>query len=390
MDKIKVLIIDPDKANRDFLAQMLQKKSYDVFHASSGREGIEIAGNNFPSLIVFDPSLPDLTLQEFCRQLSQNKHTVGIPRVALSSHSNPEEMQICLQSGCAEYYVKSGMVMLNLVEAIPKLVLESARRTGTKSQEGLLIVFLSAKGGTGTSSLCANIGMSIAHHIQAASVAMVDLVLPMGSLGPIVGSEGGSFNLITASQKDESEITAEYFEAELELEPDWGFTLLPGSPDPEAASQLEIDKIPPIISTLRKKFDYVFVDVGRSLSRISLPIIETADLIVLVMSTDHSTAALTKKLWEYLKAQGVFPEKVFAILNRAVGLEGLTKAEAENVLGLNIKLMVPYLMGNFTLANNQHTPIITKFPTDTASMVLKDAALEMSRQAISAREIVPG
>jgi len=65
-----------------------------------------------------------------------------------------------------------------------------------------------------------------------------------------------------------------------------------------------------------------------------------------------------------------------------VGLEGLTKAEAEKILGLKIDLMMPYMMGNFTLANNQHAPISVKFPTDTASMVLRQAALEMSQKAI--------
>ena len=154
------------------------------------------------------------------------------------------------------------------------------------------------------------------------------------------------------------------------------------------AADLDIGKLPAILSALRKHQDYVFVDVGRSLSKFILPIIESADLVVLVMSTDHSTATLTKKLWDYLSEQGVAADKVFAILNRAVGLEGLTRAEAENMLGLPIKLMMPYMMGNFTLANNQHVPIMKKFPTDTASMVLKDVALAMSRQAIAGRETV--
>lgn len=387
MEPITVLIIDPDEANRNFLSQMVTKKGYTVIHASLGREGARIAGTDLPSLIVFEPSLPDLTLRDFLAELSQNPRTANIPCVALSSHSNMEEMQVCLQAGCVEYYVKSGMVMLNMVDAIPKLVL-SGKSVGAKNknQEGLLIVFLSAKGGTGTSSLCANIGMSIAHHIQSASVAMVDLVLPMGSLAPIVGNEDDAINLIIASQKEESALTPEYFDKELYLEPDWGFTLLSGSTDPAMAAELDVAKIPTIISTLRKKHDYLFVDIGRSLSRITVPIIEAADLVVLVLSTDLSTADLTKKLWAYLRDLGVSQNKVFAILNRAVGLEGLSKSDAENMLGLKINLMMPYLMGNFTLANNQHLPLIRKFPTDTASMVLKDAALAMSRQAIAARE----
>lgn len=382
MEQIKVLLVDPDDANRDFLSRMLKNRDYEVFHATSGHEGIEKAGKEFPSLIIFDPSLPDLTAREFLSDLAQNRRTANTPCVALSSHSNPEEMQVCLQAGCVEYYVKSGMIMVTLVESIPKLVLAS-ERAGAKDQDGLVIVFLSAKGGTGTSSLCANIGMSIAHHIQSASVALMDMVLPMGSIGQIVGHEEEEFNLITVSDQPTKNITPDYFKGKFAMNPNWLFNLLPGSPDPAAANKLNIKSIPSIITALRKGHDYVLIDIGRSLSRITLPIIEEADLVVLVLSTDQSTVALTKKLWEFLKEQGVSLGKVFAILNRAVGLEGLTKAEAERLLGIDIKLMVPYMMSNFTLANNLHVPIITKFPTDTASMVLKQASLEMSRQAIS-------
>jgi pilus assembly protein CpaE len=382
MEQISVLLIDSDEANREFLSRMLQKKSYEVLHAATAQEGIEKAGFASPSLIIFDPSLPDLTLREFLREISQNKRTANIPCVALSSHSNPEEMQVCLQAGCVEYYVKSGMVMVTMVESIPKLVLES-QRVGVKNQDGLVIVFLSAKGGTGTSSLCANIGMSIAQNIQSASVTLVDLVLPMGSIGQIVGHESGDFNLVSVSKREEENITPGFFSDNCVQVPQWYISLLPGSPDPATAGDLDVDKIPDIITALRKNYDYVLVDVGRTLSKISLPVIEESDLVVLVLSTDLSTVSLTKKLWDYLSEEGVSSENVFAILNRAVGLEGLTKLEAEKIVGLEIKLMMPHMMGNFTLANNQHVPIITKFPTDTASMVLKQAALEMSRQAIS-------
>lgn len=385
MDVLKVLLIDPDEANRDFLAKMLLKKNYQVLHATTGQEGIEKINAENPSLIIFEPSLPDLTVQEFLYDLRQNRRTATIPCIALSSHSNPEEMQACLQAGCVEYYVKSGMIMINLVDSIPKVVLESQRNQAI-DQDGVLVVFLSAKGGTGTSSLCANIGMSMAKHIQSASVALVDLVLPMGSLAPLVGFEKNEFNLITATEQATDDISPDFFEGKIINATPWLLDLVPGSPDPEAANRLDIRPIPGLISALRKKYDYVLVDVGRTLSKISLPLIEKADVVVLVLSTDLSTVTLTKKLCQYLYDQGVASEKLFPILNRAVGLEGLTKMEAEKILGIDIKLMMPYMMGNFTIANNQHVPIISKFPTDTASMVLKQAALDMSFQAIKSKE----
>ena len=74
---------------------------------------------------------------------------------------------------------------------------------------------------------------------------------------------------------------------------------------------------------------------------------------------------MTKTVWEYLQSKGLQAASVFPILNRSVGLEGLTKAEIEKILGLPIKLSIPYVGANFSMANNQHLPYSTKFPTDT-------------------------
>ena len=212
------------------------------------------------------------------------------------------------------------------------------------------------------------------------------MVLPFGSIAQLVGCPEAPFNLVHVSERQPKDLTPDYFKANLLAPANWLFRVLPGSPDPEAAQRLNIANVPVIIEALRQSFDYVVLDVGRSLSKVTIPIIQEADLLGIVLSTDQSTVTLTRKFWSYLEAQGCKPEKTFPILNRAVGLEGVTKAEAEKIIGMEIRLTMPYMMGNFTLANNQNMPVLVKFPNDTASLVLKQAALEMSRQAISQRE----
>lgn len=157
----------------------------------------------------------------------------------------------------------------------------------------------------------------------------------------------------------------------------WRFQLLPGATDPEGANQLQAARTLEIIIGLQAAYDYVLVDLGRSLSWISLPIIQRADLLVFITSTDLSSIDLSKTIWKYLQDKGIASKNVFTVLNRAVGLEGVTKKQAEEMLGLPIKTTVPYLGSNFALANNLNQPIITKFPNDTAASVFKDMANEM-------------
>jgi MinD-like ATPase involved in chromosome partitioning or flagellar assembly len=177
------------------------------------------------------------------------------------------------------------------------------------------------------------------------------------------------------------ETNGEYFRKNLPpLEP-WKFQLLAGSPDPQQGNDLKGERIHEVVDTLRTIFDFVILDIGRSLSRISLPLIKEADLVTLIVSTDHSTVKLTKTVWEYLQLQGIETRKVYTILNRAVGFEGLTKSEAEAIIGLEIKKTMPYMGSNFSLANNLNQPITLKYPTDTASIVLKETADDMVKIA---------
>lgn len=378
-----ILLLDENEASRKFLSRFLREKQFKVLEAPSGKEALIIAWRDEPHLILFDPILSDISDVEFIQKLRQNPRTSDTPIVALASDPSPAHREICLNAGVNEYLVKSSEAIHALEETI-KCTLGTetpAAFVGMDGKEaGLLIVFLSAKGGTGTSSLCANIAMSIQMHQPESSVVVADLVLPIGSIGQIVGYEG-KLNLVTAADLPSGQTNGEYFHKNLPKPELWKFQLLAGSPDPQHGNILKGERIEQIVDVLRSAYNFVILDLGRSLSRISLPLIQKADLIALIVATDQSTVHLTKTVWEYLQSQGIEEQRIFAILNRAVGLEGLTKAEAEEIIGLTIQMTMSYMGGAFTLANNLNQPIKIKYPTDTASIILKDASESMVKFA---------
>jgi len=378
-----ILLLDENEASRKFLANTLQGKQIKVLEAASGKEALIVAWRDEPDLILFDPILSDFRGEEFIQKLRQNARTNQTPIIAFSSDPNPTRREGCLNAGATEYILKSSEAISALGGTLNR-IFGAQRPTPTsdsrKKEKGLLIVFLSAKGGTGTSSLCANLAMNIKLHEPEARVVVADLVLPIGSIGQIVGYEG-KLNLVTVADLPSEQTNEEYFNEnlpELEL---WKFQLLAGSPDPQHGNNININRIEQVVDVLRNAYDFIFLDLGRSLSRISLPLIQQADLIPLIVATDQSTVQLTKTVLEYFQAQDVDEQSIYAILNRAVGLEGLTKAEAEKILGFTIKTTLPYMGSNFTLANNLNQPITIKFPNDTASIILKETAGDMIKLA---------
>ena len=372
-----ILIVDDNPASRIFLANHLRAKQFNILEAPSGKEGLILAWRNEPDLVLFDPTLADLPDKEFIQKLRNDPRTSKVRLIALSSDTSPARREACLNAGVDEYLVKSSQAIPALEQILSQTFSVEEKPAETVSnadqKNGLLIVFLSAKGGTGTSSLCANLAMNIQQAQPESRVVVADLVLPIGSIGPIVGNEG-EINLVTVADLPHGQTNADYFHKNLPTPEKWQFQVLTGSLDPQHGNTIKGERITQIIDNLCSAYDFIILDIGRSLSRISLPLIQKADLIVLIVSTDQSTIKLTKTVYDYLKTQGVDLQKIYAILNRAVGLEGLTKAQAEEIMGLPIKTTMPYMGGNFALANNLNQPITLKYPTDTASIILKSTA----------------
>lgn len=384
-EQLSVLVVDPDPRSLNFLSNLLVTQGHSVQAASHGKEGYISALRDRPDIVVFDPAMADMPAVEFVRKLRADRRTSGAMCVALASVSNTEQMAELMAAGCNEYMVKSQESIEKLVAMIagthPR-VQETQPTTGTlklkrSQQGGLLIVFLSAKGGTGTSSLCANIAQNIVANSPSMDTAVLDMVMPLGSLGSIVGYQG-EFNLVTAASRSLDKLDSQYLRQGLSTLPNWGFRLLAGAPDPESANSVDASHIPVLIRAFRQAFDATLVDLGRSLSRISLPIILEADVVVIVTGADLSTVSLTQIMWNYLQLKGLDAQRVYMLINRAVGLEGLGKSDVERMVGVQIQATVPYMSGNFTLANNQHLPVLQKMPNDTAAMMLN----QISRQVL--------
>ncbi|MFH2104517.1 MAG: response regulator [Chloroflexota bacterium] len=376
-----VLLIDPDAASRNYISVLLQKSGYSILATGSGREGLIIAWRDLPSVIIFDPALPDIDAVSLLTRLRQDRRTEEVPCIAMSSSSNPQEVNDLLAAGCNEYLVKSNQAMSQIIELMPRLLSKEV----VEEKKGKVIVFMSAKGGTGTSSLCANIAMNLGRIQPESRVVVMDLVLPIGSIASIIGYYD-RLNIISMALEGREKISPQALRDELPAFPVWNFQLLAGSPDPESANMLEPGQAFGILKTVQAAFDFVFIDLGRSLSRFFMPIILRADVIPLILGVDHLTVALTKSVLEHLKAKGVDHRRLYPIINRAVGLEGMSKTEVENTLDLKIRAAMPYLSDSFTLANNRHEPVIRRLIGDSSEMAITTIAREIAELAESLQE----
>src|SRR5215510_11062958 len=191
-----VLILDENATSRTFIANHFRGKQFKTLEAGSGKEALIIAWRDEPGLILFEPVLSDISDIEFVQKLRQNSRTNDTPIIALSSDTGSTRKEALVNAGVNEYLFKSAQAMDALDESLVSLfgterpIAPPKPVVDNRKVDGLLVVFLSAKGGTGTSSLCANFAMNIKRAEPESSMVVADLVLPIGSIAPMVGYEG--------------------------------------------------------------------------------------------------------------------------------------------------------------------------------------------------------
>jgi CheY-like chemotaxis protein len=102
----RILLVEDNEMNRDMLSRRLQRRGYEVLVAVDGRQGVEMARAERPSLILMDMSLPELDGWDATRQIKADPATQAIPVIALTAHAMSGDRDRALEAGCDDFDTK--------------------------------------------------------------------------------------------------------------------------------------------------------------------------------------------------------------------------------------------------------------------------------------------
>lgn len=103
MSKKKILYVEDNDDNIYMLKPRLERKGYEVLIAEDGKEGIYLANNKNPDLIIMDLQLPVLDGWEATRHLKKDPNTKHIPIIALSALALEEDRSRAIDAGCDDF-----------------------------------------------------------------------------------------------------------------------------------------------------------------------------------------------------------------------------------------------------------------------------------------------
>jgi len=101
-----VLVIDDDRVSQKFIESKLSLLNHDAILASSGTDGLDLARNGNPDLIILDIEMPDKSGFEVLDILRSRDITRDIPVIILSSHTKKDYVLRGIKLGISGYLSK--------------------------------------------------------------------------------------------------------------------------------------------------------------------------------------------------------------------------------------------------------------------------------------------
>ncbi|MDO4269823.1 MAG: response regulator [Eubacteriales bacterium] len=103
MEKKKILVVEDEKAIADILVFNLQREGYDTLAAYDGADGLRLALDEQPDLILLDVMLPSMDGFEVCRRVREQNDT---PIIMLTAREEETDKVMGLELGADDYITK--------------------------------------------------------------------------------------------------------------------------------------------------------------------------------------------------------------------------------------------------------------------------------------------
>jgi DNA-binding response OmpR family regulator/DNA-binding CsgD family transcriptional regulator len=101
-----ILIIEDEKTLREEMSDVLGFEGYDVLQADNGKDGLKLARENYPDLILCDIMMPQMKGTKVLQSLMEHENTRHIPFIFITALSERTDIRSGMESGADDYLVK--------------------------------------------------------------------------------------------------------------------------------------------------------------------------------------------------------------------------------------------------------------------------------------------
>ena len=250
---------------------------------------------------------------------------------------------------------------------------EALQRSNATETTGRTIALLAPGGGSGSSTLAVNVATALAQKHQ--SCALIDLKLVAGDLAPLLNLKPNH----TLSDLCQSIERMDYSLMQGCLTRcDSGVQLLAAPARLADVALVTPDAVDAVLSLACRHFPFVVLDLDHNFRPEHRCAMLHSDVIVLVLRLDFISLRNARTTLGFFQEIGILRENVRIVANRVGEQNQLSRAQAEESLGIKFSLLVPDDPKSVNRANNDGIPVVQQSPWSKVSRSLLELAASLS------------
>jgi len=373
---MKIAVISPSRNHLDEVCGVLRANGHTTSLFEGGKSRMrEIADREQPDLMLVDGMCCDVAELAQVEYVTTHYPTVAV--ILLCSTHTPEFLINSMRAGVRE--VLPSPATAPALEAAVNRV--AAKLVSTKPREpGKILAFLPCKGGVGATFLATNLA---SHLAETKSVLLIDLNLQFGDALAFV-HDGKATSTLADVAKNIARLDASLLAAStVKVAPN--FSVLAAPEDVAQAMEVKSEHIEAILALAVRQYDFVVLDVPRSLDTAVIKALDRAWRIFPVLQSGLPEIRNAGKLLEAFKSLGYAPDKTELIVNRFDKNDEIGIEQVQRSVGHTRLITVPNSYREVNASINHGEPLVRNARTNPVARHLVDFADTLSPRPEEAR-----
>jgi pilus assembly protein CpaE len=364
---MRLVVIDSDRRTRIYVERCLGENGVRIIgEAEDVNSGLRLVRGLQPDAVLLELPANASETVEAIRKIREEQPDTGI--ILSSYESSPQLILSCVRAGAQEF-ISRPIDTTELQKAMEHIRKLAERSVGRARHRGTILSVFSGKGGVGTTSVVANLGVALANRGDAKTI-LVDMSFQMGDLGLML-DEPPRYSLPDAFDDD---VLSETKLQSVMAEHESGAYVMTVAASPEIAEGITRQQIASLLGTLTNMFDYIVIDVGRHLDDRTFEAMELSDAIMMMSMQDVPTIRNVSRYLEILERLEIERDKVRLIVNRYQKKNRLTLKDVEAALDLETFWTIPNDFHPVSTGIDGGVPAVIEAPRSKVAQSFKDLA----------------
>lgn len=369
MSKTRITVVSSDALHLNQITRILEQDA-SLGEVSSMQCGAaELATiKDVPDVLIVNGGLPENGGLESLERLRLSHPEAAF--IVVSDNHSPDFLLRAMRAGVREV-LPTPTVGAQLPAAIGRI---APRRRVAETTEGRILAMTSCKGGSGATFFATNLAWVLATG-HGKRVALIDMNLQFGDAAMYVTDQSPASNLAQVCQQIHRLDASFLASAMIEVAPD--FHLLAAPDDPAHATDVKAEHVEAILKVARANYDFVIVDVGRSLDSVSLQPFDMADMIFPVVQLTLPFIREAKRLVQVFRSLDYPMSKVGLIVNRYQKNSEISLQDLERTVNAKVFKALPNCYEDVAASVNQGEPIARLAKNSPMTRALREVATSL-------------